>query len=227
MSQSLCYQPHIRPAPATLIDHHGKLQLGLFDASIADLNVTAFRLHSVMDKSVSRLAQHFAYKQFQFVCISGPDWLLAVAIADVRYVCSGFAYLYQQGKPTREFARLAPPRVVETHCFDGYYHEIFNELGREAVFARLQAVAGSHPRQLGRGPVGGGERKVGGGEDQHGLERGGTLTILGACRTPGRIDQRVVMRSRQSTRTCRLLRTTSERSSITVSSSRRRPRTSK
>ncbi len=108
MSQSLCYQPHIRPAPATLIDHHGKLQLGLFDASIADLNVTAFRLHSVMDKSVSRLAQHFAYKQFQFVCISGPDWLLAVAIADVRYVCSGFAYLYQQGKPTREFARLAP-----------------------------------------------------------------------------------------------------------------------
>ena len=78
MSPSLSYQPIVSTAPSTLIDHHGKLQLGLFDASIADLNVTAFRLHSVMDKPVSRLAQHFAYKQFQFVCISGPDWLLAV-----------------------------------------------------------------------------------------------------------------------------------------------------
>jgi hypothetical protein len=108
MSPSLSYQPIISPAPATLIDQHGKLQQGLFDASVANLNVAAFRLHSVMDKPVSRLAQHFAYKQFQFVCISGPDWLLAVAIADVRYVCSGFAYLYQNNQPTREFALLAP-----------------------------------------------------------------------------------------------------------------------
>ena len=108
MSQSLRYHPHIQPAPAALIDQNGKLQQGLFDASVAHLNVAAFRLHSVMDKPVSRLTQHFAYKQFQFVCISGPDWLLAVAIADVRYVCSGFAYLYQQGKPTREFSLLAP-----------------------------------------------------------------------------------------------------------------------
>lgn len=108
MSPSLCYQPIVSPTPATLIDHHGKLQQGLFDASVANLNVAAFRLHSVMDKPVSRLAQHFAYKQFQFVCISGPDWLLAVAIADVRYVCSGFAYLYQKDQPVREFALLAP-----------------------------------------------------------------------------------------------------------------------
>lgn len=108
MSPSLCYQPMISPAPATLINDHGKAQQGLFADSVANLNVAAFKLHSVLDKPVSRLAQHFAYKQFQFVCISGPDWLLAVAIADVRYVCSGFAYLYQHGKPVREFALLAP-----------------------------------------------------------------------------------------------------------------------
>lgn len=39
---------------------------------------------------------------------------------------------------SQAFARAAPPQVVETHGFDGYFHEIFNEVGREAVFARLQ-----------------------------------------------------------------------------------------
>lgn len=108
MSDSYRYQPILTPAPSMLFDTAGRLQQGLFDGSVADLNLSAFRLHSVLDKPGSRLTQHFGYKQFQFVGVSGPDWLLAVAIADVRYVCSGFAYLYQQGKPAREFALLAP-----------------------------------------------------------------------------------------------------------------------
>jgi len=36
------------------------------------------------------------------------------------------------------FAQAAPARVVTAHCFDGLYHEIFNELEREPVYARLQ-----------------------------------------------------------------------------------------
>lgn len=108
MSEPYRYQPMLTPAPSMLFDDTGYLQQGLFDGSVANLNLPAFRLHSVLDHPVGRLKQHFAYKQFQFVCVSGPGWLLAVAIADVRYVCSGFAYLYQQGKPTREFALLAP-----------------------------------------------------------------------------------------------------------------------
>lgn len=108
MAEPHCYQPILTPAPLTLINAQGHLQQGLFDASVANLNLSAFHLHSVLDKPVSRLTRHFGYKQFQFVCVSGPGWLLAVAIADVRYVCSGFAYLYQQGQPTREFALLAP-----------------------------------------------------------------------------------------------------------------------
>jgi len=39
---------------------------------------------------------------------------------------------------SQAFASAAPPRVVETHVFDGYFHEIFNEVGREPVFDRLQ-----------------------------------------------------------------------------------------
>lgn len=36
------------------------------------------------------------------------------------------------------FAQAAPARVVTAHCFEGLYHEIFNELEREPVYARLQ-----------------------------------------------------------------------------------------
>jgi alpha-beta hydrolase superfamily lysophospholipase len=36
------------------------------------------------------------------------------------------------------FARAAPPKVVSAHCFEDHYHELFNELDREPVYARLQ-----------------------------------------------------------------------------------------
>ena len=43
-------------------------------------------------------------------------------------------------KGSRAFARLAPQSVLTHHCFEGLYHEIFNERppDREAVFAELK-----------------------------------------------------------------------------------------
>jgi len=38
----------------------------------------------------------------------------------------------------RAFAAAAPPRVVTARCFEGLYHEIFNELDSEPVFAALK-----------------------------------------------------------------------------------------
>ncbi|MDE2615487.1 MAG: lysophospholipase [Burkholderiales bacterium] len=37
------------------------------------------------------------------------------------------------------FAQAAPARVLTAHCFEGLYHEIFNELERGPVYERLQA----------------------------------------------------------------------------------------
>lgn len=39
---------------------------------------------------------------------------------------------------SRAFARIAPPEVVQTRCFESLYHEIFNELDAAPVFAELQ-----------------------------------------------------------------------------------------
>jgi alpha-beta hydrolase superfamily lysophospholipase len=40
---------------------------------------------------------------------------------------------------SREFAAASPAQAVTTHCFEDMYHEIFNEVDREIVFAELKA----------------------------------------------------------------------------------------
>ena len=39
---------------------------------------------------------------------------------------------------SRAFAQAAPKDVVTSHCFTEHYHELFNELEREPVFAMLK-----------------------------------------------------------------------------------------
>lgn len=39
---------------------------------------------------------------------------------------------------SRAFVKAAPSRVVTAHCFEQHYHEIFNELDREPVYAQLR-----------------------------------------------------------------------------------------
>jgi alpha-beta hydrolase superfamily lysophospholipase len=39
---------------------------------------------------------------------------------------------------SRDFAAAAPKEVVTAHCFETLYHEIFNELDPEPVFAELK-----------------------------------------------------------------------------------------
>ncbi len=102
------YLPNIVPPPKRLIDAAGEPHYGLFADSVAELNFADFPYRTVMDKLASQLTRHFAAKQFQFVAITGQDWLLAVAIANIRYASSGFAYFFQQGQPTIETGILTP-----------------------------------------------------------------------------------------------------------------------
>ncbi|MCA1929906.1 DUF2804 domain-containing protein [Rheinheimera sp.] len=89
------YQPKLTKAPAQLIQSNGQPAFGLFDGSIPDFNLRDFVYQNLMDKKASALSRYFHYKQFQFICVTGSDWLLAVAIADIRYANSGFAYVYR------------------------------------------------------------------------------------------------------------------------------------
>lgn len=104
----MSYLPQLTNSPSTLIGSNGQPTFGLFTGSVADLALDKLELRTEMDSLASRLRRRFGYKQFQFVCVQGVDFILAVAIADVRFVNSGFAYLYRPGFDTLELSLLHP-----------------------------------------------------------------------------------------------------------------------
>ncbi len=84
-----------KKAPLSLISKHtGLPEYGHFDGVIESLGLANFQYHNEMDKPAGALAKHFHYKQFQFVCINTPRYVIGVALADIRYLGSAFCYLY-------------------------------------------------------------------------------------------------------------------------------------
>ena len=82
------------PAPESLIAKDGKLKFGQFDGVPVNLGVEHFQYRTNMDKRASKWAKHFHYKQFQFTSVVTEDYIIGLAIADIRYVTSAFCYLY-------------------------------------------------------------------------------------------------------------------------------------
>ncbi|WOT06951.1 DUF2804 domain-containing protein [Shewanella youngdeokensis] len=81
-------------APASLINADGFPNFGHFDGPVNQLATEQFRYFNSMDKPASRWSKHFDYKQFQFVSIVTPHYVIGVALADIRYLGSAFCYLY-------------------------------------------------------------------------------------------------------------------------------------
>lgn len=85
-------------APSSLIDEHGRPSYGYFDGPVAELSLSEFNYFNEMDKPASVMGKHFGFKQFQFVSLTTPRYIIGVAIADIRYVGSAFCYLYDISK---------------------------------------------------------------------------------------------------------------------------------
>ncbi|QFU23987.1 DUF2804 domain-containing protein [Shewanella eurypsychrophilus] len=87
-------------APKEIIDSQGKPIFGYFDGPISSLALDKFNYLNEMDKPASSLKKYFDFKQFQFVSLVTPRFIIGVAIADIRYVGSAFCYLYDVSKNT-------------------------------------------------------------------------------------------------------------------------------
>ncbi|MCL1138378.1 DUF2804 domain-containing protein [Shewanella pneumatophori] len=81
-------------APLSLIDDAGCPVYGHFDGPVTQLGIEQFKYFNEMDNPASKWAKYFDYKQFQFVSIVTPHYVIGVALADIRYVGSAFCYLY-------------------------------------------------------------------------------------------------------------------------------------
>lgn len=75
----------------------------------------------------------------RFIAESGPQVLARAAtwrVPTLLLYAGADRLVNPQG--SRDFARDAPADVVQSHCFDTLYHEIFNEPERNEVLAHLQ-----------------------------------------------------------------------------------------
>jgi hypothetical protein len=98
MSGTLMSSSHAQLAPTCLINAEGQAIYGQFDGIPDALGVKKFAYYNEMDKRASWLKKHFDYKQFQFVNIVTPRYIIGVAIAGIRYVGSSFCYFYDTEK---------------------------------------------------------------------------------------------------------------------------------
>lgn len=94
--------------------------------------VAAYRADPLIHHRISARLAHFIVETAAATLAQAPQWqvptLLLYAGADRIVNPTG----------SRAFAAAAPAHLVQAHCFDGLYHEIFNELDSAPVFRQLQ-----------------------------------------------------------------------------------------
>jgi hypothetical protein len=78
----------------SFIQSDGTPTFGHLEAIPRSLELERFRYRNEMDKPASKLRKYFDFKQFQFVSLATPEYLVGIAIADIRYLASGFCYLF-------------------------------------------------------------------------------------------------------------------------------------
>ncbi|MCL1088139.1 DUF2804 domain-containing protein [Shewanella profunda] len=81
-------------APDSLINPKGLPHFGHFDGIVKTLGLADFTYFDTMDKPASPWAKRFNYKQFQFVSLVTPRYVIGVALADIAYLGSAFCYVY-------------------------------------------------------------------------------------------------------------------------------------
>ena len=95
--------------------------------------VAAYRGDRLVHDRISARLARFIDSNGPHVVAAAPTWplptLLMYAGADRLVRPAG----------SRAFAAVAPPRQVRSRCFDGLFHEIFNEADPSEVYAELRA----------------------------------------------------------------------------------------
>lgn len=76
------------------IQANGLPQFGHLASIPESLQLDAFQYLNEMDQPASSWRKRFDYKQFQFVSIVIEKYIIGVAIADIRYLASGFCYVF-------------------------------------------------------------------------------------------------------------------------------------
>jgi len=97
------------PVVDDLILPNGQVQFGLFEMPPRHVNFAAYDWRNTMDKPITGLRKRMAANQFQFIGLTGPDFILGAAIVNLKWVSKAFVYVYDPNtKAFEEFSWLMP-----------------------------------------------------------------------------------------------------------------------
>lgn len=103
------YFLHLGHTMQHLIDNSGRVNYGEFPFAVENINYRDFDLRTCMDKPASYLKKRMGFNQFQFIALTGPELIFGVAIVNLKWVNSCFAYCYEPATGKfEEFSCLLP-----------------------------------------------------------------------------------------------------------------------
>jgi hypothetical protein len=93
-----------------LIDENGKVQLGIFESPVEEINYRDFQLSTPMGFKIPGLLNRLIFNQFCFFGFTGPDFIAGMAVVDLKYLSNGFLYIYdRKNKTIIEANKTIPP----------------------------------------------------------------------------------------------------------------------
>ncbi|MEN9464746.1 MAG: hypothetical protein RL217_927 [Pseudomonadota bacterium] len=94
---------------AKLIQSNGQPLFGQFPQGVQELNYRDYDLRTAMDEKRSDWAKKWRFNQFQFISFSAPDFIVGLAIVDLKLVSNAFLYWYDtQSGQFDEYSFLQP-----------------------------------------------------------------------------------------------------------------------
>lgn len=80
----------------TLVKPDGKIEFGICEKAISDVNHMDYDLETPMGSKVSGLMKRLRFNQFNFIGIMGPEIMAGFAVIDLKSVSNGFFYIYDR-----------------------------------------------------------------------------------------------------------------------------------
>ncbi|MFC1857391.1 DUF2804 domain-containing protein [Thermodesulfobacteriota bacterium] len=79
-----------------LVNPAGSIRFGLYDEIVDHVNYEDYRLETPMGWIVPGFLKKFKFNQFHFLGIIGPEVMVGMAVVDLKYLASGFFYVYDR-----------------------------------------------------------------------------------------------------------------------------------
>lgn len=79
-----------------LVNLEGRIDYGIYDEPIEEVNYKAFKLRTPMGLPVPGPMKGLKFNQFHFFGVMGPEMMAGMAVVDLGMITNGFFYLYDR-----------------------------------------------------------------------------------------------------------------------------------